>query len=291
MAQDTPLVRQRQLRAAIRSFRRNVGLTQRQVAAALEWSESKIMRIETGITNVSATDLKALLAQYGVTDAATVGDLCALARESRRRTWRDAYRQEIEPQFYLFLGYEESAVRIRQRQSAVVPVLLQTEEYGRQLARTFSDDDHRIGRVLELRADRQRIFDADGERVAEFLLDESVLRRRVGDWSIMRDQLVRIREFGRRPDVTIRVVRFEAGEHWGMAASFGIFDLAHDADDRVVFAEQPAGDAIAAVTLRDNADDMAPYLDGYHEAAKLASSPEDTADLLDALVAEYDRRA
>lgn len=291
MGHDTPLVLQRQLRAAIRRFRHDAGLTQKQVATALEWSESKIMRIETGVTNVSATDLRALLAHYGVTDTDEVNGLATLARESRRRTWRDAYRQEIEPQFYLFLGYEESAVRIRQRHSSVVPVLLQTEEYARELARTFTDDNHRITRILELRADRQRVFDEhDEESTVEFLLDEAVLRRKVGNWPIMQDQLTRIREISQRQHVSIRVVPFEAGEHWGMASSFDIFDLSQDTDDRVVFVEQPARNAITDVTLRDGADEIALYVDGYHEAAKLANDPEDTTDLLDHLIAEYARR-
>jgi transcriptional regulator with XRE-family HTH domain len=286
---DNPLVLQRQLRTAIRDFRHQAKLTQKEVAAALEWSESKIMRIETGVTKLSATDLKALLTHYGITDVDEVNELASLARESRRRTWRDAYRQEVEPQFYLFLGYEESAVRVRQLQSAIVPVTLQTEDYARHLTAAFYDDDRKIRRILDLRNDRQRVLNEGGAgRSIEILLDESVLRRKVGNWATMRDQMIRIKEDGRRQDTSIRVVPFDAGERWGMATSFDIFDLSRTADDRVVFIEHPSKDAMTDVTLRDGHDEMAPYIDGYNDAAKVALSTEETVDMIDACIDRYE---
>lgn len=289
---DNPAVLQRRLRSAIRRFRQDAGLTQKQVAAALEWSESKIMRIETGATNISATDLRALLAQYDVTDTDKINELAALARESRKLARGASYRQEFDQQFYLFLGYEASAVRIRLHQSTVVPTILQTEDYSRHIARTFHADEHKIQRVLDVRADRQRLLDEPaGARTVEILLDESVLRRKVGTWAVMRDQVLRIKEIAELPNVTIRVVPFHAGEHWGMAASFDILDLSPEPHDRLVFVEHPSTDAVGDVTLVDSPDDMTPYVEGYLQAAKVAATPAETVDILDTFAARYADRA
>lgn len=42
--------------------------TQKQVAAAMDWSTSKVIRIETGAVGISVTDLRALLTYYEIKD-------------------------------------------------------------------------------------------------------------------------------------------------------------------------------------------------------------------------------
>src|SRR2546430_9024966 len=65
---DTPAVARRRVRLALRRAREDKRLTQTQVAEAMEWSLSKVMRIESGEVSVSPTDLRALLPLLGVTD-------------------------------------------------------------------------------------------------------------------------------------------------------------------------------------------------------------------------------
>jgi transcriptional regulator with XRE-family HTH domain len=52
----------------LRQARHSAGLTQRQVADQMDWSQSKMLRIEKGVVGISTTDLQALLACYKVTD-------------------------------------------------------------------------------------------------------------------------------------------------------------------------------------------------------------------------------
>src|SRR5687767_8614515 len=82
---ESPTVARRQLRQAIRGARDAQALTQGQVAQALEWSLSKVNRIESGDVTVSNTDLRALLAHLGITDASKINQLVALGRVARRR--------------------------------------------------------------------------------------------------------------------------------------------------------------------------------------------------------------
>jgi transcriptional regulator with XRE-family HTH domain len=86
------VVKRRRLRAELRNARQEADLTQDQVAEAMEWSPSKIIRIEAGSVGVSANDMKELLRLYHITESRRVNELLTLAREARERltTYRDA---------------------------------------------------------------------------------------------------------------------------------------------------------------------------------------------------------
>jgi transcriptional regulator with XRE-family HTH domain len=65
---DTPAVARRRVRLALRAAREAKGLTQGQVADEMEWSLSKVMRIEKGDVNISPADLRVLLGYFDLTD-------------------------------------------------------------------------------------------------------------------------------------------------------------------------------------------------------------------------------
>src|SRR5690554_7402983 len=64
----SPTAGRRRLRHALRQARDAAGLTQEQVAEAMEWSLSKVIRIETGAVSVSTSDLRQIRQIYGVVD-------------------------------------------------------------------------------------------------------------------------------------------------------------------------------------------------------------------------------
>src|SRR5689334_4717666 len=86
-AQDPAL--HRRLAKELRRYRAEAGLTQKDVADAMDWSPSKVVRIESGGFNVSTSDLRALLNQYGVQDPGTVAELTELVTESRWQTFAE----------------------------------------------------------------------------------------------------------------------------------------------------------------------------------------------------------
>lgn len=63
---DAPPVRRRLLGAALRRFREQAGYTLDDAARILTCGRSKISRIETGQRGIRATELRELLAEYGV---------------------------------------------------------------------------------------------------------------------------------------------------------------------------------------------------------------------------------
>src|SRR3982751_2186993 len=65
-AAQGPMLARRRLRQALRRARETAGLTQEHVAGEMEWSLSKVIRIEAGIVGVAANDLKALFRLYNI---------------------------------------------------------------------------------------------------------------------------------------------------------------------------------------------------------------------------------
>ena len=86
-----PVVARRRLAAELRRARVEAGLTQEQAASVLDWSVSKLVRVETGSAAPSIGDLKHLLSCYGVTDDTRVAEFAALNRASKPR--RDCVRR------------------------------------------------------------------------------------------------------------------------------------------------------------------------------------------------------
>jgi transcriptional regulator with XRE-family HTH domain len=82
------LVQRQRLREELRNRRKLAHRTQKQVARAMDWSPSKMLRIETGAIGISTTDLRALLTYYDVKDQRAAEELVELARAARARRAR-----------------------------------------------------------------------------------------------------------------------------------------------------------------------------------------------------------
>jgi len=151
------------------------GLHQRAVAGAMGWSEAKLMRIETGHVKISAKDRDALLKYYDA-DAATVAEIVATWNASRRLPWWSEYADLVTPEFALQLGFESSAFTLDQYYSTVIPGLLQTPDYAREVLSQWVPEGD-VQRQVELRMRRQESFEREDAPKATFILDEPALRR------------------------------------------------------------------------------------------------------------------
>src|SRR5436853_5521548 len=107
---ELPAVARRRVRLALRHAREQRGLTQGQVAEAMEWSLSKVMRIESGEVTIAPNDLRPLLAYLSISHKPTVEAMVEDARTSRRRrqTWWDEpeYREHLTPALRLLSQFE-----------------------------------------------------------------------------------------------------------------------------------------------------------------------------------------
>lgn len=269
--QPDPTVHRRRLRSELRKTREAAQLTQRDVARAMDWSLSKLIRIETGAVSITTNDLRMLLAHYQISDQARVDALVEVARASRERSWWSNYREVASPEYVAFLGYESSASIIRNFEPLLVPGLLQTEEYARTVISVIRGPDVRkIDALVDLRMERQELLTRDGAPDTHFILDEAVIHRAVSGPDVMRRQLRHMRELAERPNVTIRVVPFAHGIYPLMRGAYVLFEFPDPEDEDVLYLETPEGEQIFRDNLPEDEGTQIKYLSAFWELEQIA---------------------
>ncbi len=232
-----PTVQSAALRGELLRLRKERALTQEEVAADLDWSPSKLIRIEGGHSQITKVDLDALLSLYGVTSKADRNRLQELNRKARSRGWWAAYRGEVPSEYLKYVGYEAGASSIRQFPGGVIPGLLQTREYAEALTKGAVETDQ-VDPVVDLRMRRQaELAQREPPPRRTYVLDEAVIRRRVGggsDRSIMPAQLRFIVDRAAQDkNTTIRLVPFDAGALPVLSGPFTLLEFAGNVPDRV----------------------------------------------------------
>ncbi len=222
-----PVVQSAILRGELVRLRKENGLTQGDVARALEWSPSKLIRVEGGRSGITKVDLDALLAQYGVTADGERGRFQQLNRAARLRGWWDAYRDDVSAPYLNYVGYEAGATFIRQFPGTVVPGLLQTQEYAEALTAATTVEETKIASVVRLRLQRQKeLAQRSNPPHQYYVLDEAVIRRHIGidtDPAIMPSQIRHIAdEAAGNALITVRLIPFSAGAHAGLGGAFTV---------------------------------------------------------------------
>ncbi|HET9079743.1 MAG TPA: helix-turn-helix transcriptional regulator [Trebonia sp.] len=279
----SPAVQRRRLRTELRRARLEAGLTQEQVASAMDWSLSKLIRIENGSVGISTNDLKAVLQHYKITDEDRTAEFLAFSRASRERFWWSSYRDSISRRLIQLIEYENAADISRHYEDLVIPGLLQTTEYMRvsttQLAPGIPAS--QVDTVVEVRLKRQELLRKPDGPSLFFVIDEAVVRRLVGGKDLMRRQLQRLIEAALMPNITVEVVPFTAGLLPGLQSPFVIHEFPDDADDDVLYLESPRGDLLS----RDDADEVLRFRKDFERLRKASLGPEGTTDFLREVIA------
>jgi transcriptional regulator with XRE-family HTH domain len=244
---ESPAVARHRLRLALREAREAKGLTQRQVAKSLEWSMSKVNRIESGEVTISRTDLQALLDLLKITDSDQVEVLVEEARAARRRGWWDQpeFRAHISPAMIQNLQFEAEASAIRSFQPTLIPGSLQTRAYASAivdlLSEEYSDVDRATRIDVRVRRRDQLISRPDPPDYL-LVLDESVLLREVGGSQVMSEQLYDLLGLTRTTRVTVRVAPLA---HATLFAAYGLFTIyASDDEDVALYLESHVADEV-----------------------------------------------
>jgi transcriptional regulator with XRE-family HTH domain len=255
-------------------------MTQDQVAEAMEWSLSKLIRIEGGGVSISVSDLRSLLALYQITDEGQVAELADLARAARQKAWYTAYRDITSSQYVTFVGYEAAASVVRQFEPTLIPGQLQSEEYARAVTLEYAAD--RVDRLVEVRIRRQEVLE-EPRRQFFFILDEAVIRRQVGaptNPGIMRRQLRSLVESARQPNITIEIVPFSAGVHPGMKGPFTVLEFPGD-DEDVLYLENARGGASNPSALLTGEDpEILAHREAFERLREQSLGPKESVELI-----------
>jgi hypothetical protein len=123
--------------------------------------------------------------------------LLALAEEAARKGWWENFSDVSSTEFLQFIGLEAEATSILVWHSEAVTGLLQTERYARAIVADYyahvePTAPRLVERRVRLRMRRQDVLRRDPPLKLLVVLDESVLRRRIGDESVMYEQLQRL---------------------------------------------------------------------------------------------------
>jgi transcriptional regulator with XRE-family HTH domain len=263
-------------------LRRERGLTQQQVAEDLEWSPSKLIRIEGGGSSITKVDLDALLSKYDVTSEADRERLQALNRRARERGWWDRYRDLASPGYLNYVGFEAGATLIRQFQIGYIPGLLQTAEYAEAVTVVGSVEPARVELFVAFRMQRQsELKQRPTPPHQYFILDEGVIRRHVGikaDRGLMPDQLRSLADRAERENqVTVRVIPFDAGEYpGGLFGTFTLMEFSEGLPD-ALFLDSDRG-AFTMITADD--PQVASYKENFETIIRSALSAEKSVALI-----------
>lgn len=280
MTGTSPTVRQRELGKRLRELRSQHDLTVEDVAEKLLCSATKISRLETGVRRPSLRDVRDLCALYGVNES-TAAELMSLAKGAREQGWWSQYE---DLNLDLLIGLEQDAAAITCYSMYYMPALLQTEDYTRAIIKAIAPkmDPEIFEQRVEVRLRRQQLLDGANRPRYRVLLDEAVLRRRVGGAAVMAAQLEKVMQAARHGKVTVQIIRFDAGAY---AAADGYFVLLEFDDPNlspVVFTEGLTGNQYL-----ERKAEIARYREAVENLRDSAQTPRDSLTRMDELRAAY----
>jgi len=176
-------------------------------------------------------EVERLLDYYQVTGARRAL-LLGLAEDAAQKGWWEEFADTLSEDYQQFIGLEHEATSMAIWHVDVVAGLLQTDSYARHIISSYGRVEpvapRMIGRLVNVRMRRQQVLDREGLQLS-VVLDEAVLRRRIGDESVMYEQLQHLVRQADRPNLTLRVLPLD-GQHSVFGESFVIFGFAAGSD-------------------------------------------------------------
>lgn len=279
MSEQGPTARQRRLSAELRRLREAAGLTPEQAAGALGWSRPKLVKIELARSIPTSAEVERILSTYGGIDEAVKLALMKLARDSHQRGWWAAYGDVLAGSY---AQLEDSASRIRYWQIQLVPGLLQTRDYARDLITSgVPDDAVEVDRRVQARMTRQTLLTRQNAPTLDVLLAEEALRRPASGQAI-RDQAQALLAAAGQPNIHLQVVPISAGHHPGIGQGpMVIFEFPGPVDLSVAYLETMAGGMYVEDVAQVRRCNVM-----FDSIAAAALSPEESAALIAAIVEE-----
>ena len=218
-------VRQRRVSAELRAWRIRRGLSCKEVAKALGWSESKVSRMETGERGLYEDDVAAILGYLRVPPEIRQ-ELMNMVRAGSERNWHEISSTPDSKLLRDLTRFENEATAIYNFEPLYLPGLVQTAEYTRTLIRkaTPTRSEHEIEGLVAVRMNRQRVLDRADSPHLSLIIEEMVLRRTMGDSSMMAGQLQHLLAASARRHISVQVLPFDAETAIAMLGSLIILE-------------------------------------------------------------------
>lgn len=277
----SPTVRRRRLAAELRRLRGN--RTGNEVSRGIGWSTTKISRAESGRESLPPVEIEKLIDYYGVTDPLR-GRLLELAEDAVQRGWWEDYADVLTPHYLEFIGLEAEAVSCFHWQADIVPGILQTEDYIKQLNNAYQSVVRNIPpsvheRHLQVRMRRQERLTRAPVLQLSVVMDEAILLRRIGDPSIMREQLRHLIEMAELPNIDLRILPLNR-ETALVAGSFVVLRFGSTGAPELALSDVVSTEALATELYVEGETDTHLYSIFFDSLRGAAIPPEESQRLI-----------
>ncbi|GGM82026.1 transcriptional regulator [Longimycelium tulufanense] len=259
-------------------FRERAGLSLAELATRTGLGKPKLGHLETGRSRQYPDDIATILRACGAA-AHDIDRITSLASRADSSSWWAPWSDVVPDWFRTFVGLEGLAAAEFVFEPLILPGLLQTEEYAREANRRAGRvrADHEA-RVIEFRMARARRLTQDDVPLRlHAVVTEQALRLGVGTPEIRQAQYEHLLGLAQQANVTLQVVRPEAGPHDAMTGQFVVLDFAQARS--VVYVEVQDGALYAASPGR---------VDTYKQSARsleeVALPPDDSRDFIADLI-------
>ncbi|MFD7921390.1 helix-turn-helix domain-containing protein [Streptomyces sp. NPDC059740] len=252
----------------LRTLRSSSGASLRQLGERLGWDWSLFGKMEKGETLGSPEVVQALDTHYG-----TPGLLLALweLAAGDHTQFRERYRRYME--------LEAKAVSLWHFAVSVLPGLLQTPAYAREVLSAGGLKGKELEQQVEARMSRRDLLEGDDAPPFRTILSEAVLRtplRNVGEW---RGQLEHLVEVGERSGVALQGLPLGAGLH-GLTNATVMFLRLADGSTKAYIENGYRGDLIEENVLVERMQRA------YDAMRDLALTPNESQKFVQAMLEE-----
>ncbi|WP_040828981.1 helix-turn-helix domain-containing protein [Nocardia jiangxiensis] len=291
-----PTSASRTLGRELAELRKRAKMTISAAAKVAEYSPPTMRRLEDGVkTKVTNLVINALADAYECSDQER-RMLLALTAESLEASksggsWWRAYADAISGDFSHYISLEDAADSVTMWATSLVPGLLQTRDYRREIAwaenPTWTHEE--VEQRVSLAEQRQKRLE-EPEFQLDVIIGEAVLRNQLGGGAVMEKQLVRLAEISELPGNCIRVVPFGTPNPVGLLSGpFVLLTFPTLAESRlgvppVVYVEEYTGDLFLEREV-----ELAQYRNAVERISRVALAPSETRDLVAKVAKEYAR--
>lgn len=284
---SAPTVLQMVLGKRLQELRRAKGLSTQEVGNKLHQAHTTVVRMEQAKVTLKWATVKAMLEIYGV-EQAEAEEFLNLTVQAKEAGWWHSHRDALPSWFAVHVSLENSATHIRGYEPHVVPGLLQTEDYARDVLRLNRPrpTPDELERRVTLRMERQALLTRQDPPAPQLwiVMDETVLRRLAGEPPVMRAQIDRLIEAMELPNVSLQVLPFATGLHPGAFGPFTLFRF-----PMPDFPDIVGIDNLSSATYREDEEEVALHREVLDRMSAQAMSKRRTKEFLLDVRKELDR--
>lgn len=184
-----------------------------------------------------------------------------------------------------YLAMEQSATEMRAHEPELVYGLLQTPAYTEAVVRKvglFGVSAAYVQQAVLQRAHRQQRV-KDGSLILDVIQAEQALRVRVGDAKVMADQLTSLADSAEKPNITVRVTTFDAGQHEARRLDSFLI-MAHPWGNPRVWIEGYGGGQFIT-----DAEEVSYFVGVHDQTTRLALSPAESVAFIRELASQWEK--